>query len=921
MAGVLSFGSNIFFQFSNLFIHEIEVLCGYMMGDIKRLFDPKSVALIGASEEEGSVGYTLMKNLLVGEEQRKVYPVNPNRPSVFGVKCYPSVKDVPEHVDLAVVAVPAKIVPNIIEQCGEAGVDGVIIISAGFKETGEEGKKLEERIDSIRQRYGMRILGPNCMGVVRPHIALNATFLRKVPEPGQIAFVSQSGALGAAILDWAIDAHIGFSMFVSLGSMLDIDFGDVIDYLGNDPHTKSIIIYMESIGNAKKFMSAARGFAMTKPIIVIKAGRFSESARAATSHTGALAGDDAIYDASFKRAGVVRVVEVEDMFNCASVLDTNLLPEGPSLAVITNAGGPGVMAADAIVENKLVLAELSKEAIDSLNSFLPSHWSKSNPVDILGDADVGRYVKAVELFMFDKNVDGILIIYTPQGAASPKALAEALVERVKRRLKPVLCVWIGGSDLDEARQILYQNDIPTYSTPEDAVRTYMYMYNYKRNLELLYETPELLSVDWNPPKNNLKVLIRRVAKEGRDVLTEDEAERFLEGYGIQVPPHAIVKDPEEAIYIARGIGYPVVVKVLSQDVIHKSDVGGVVVGIRSDEELIRASDSMVKFLKERVPNARIKGFYLQKMVAPIDYELIIGCKKDPYFGSAILFGMGGIGVEVFKDFSIGLPPLNQTLARRLIEETKVYQMLKGYRNKPAADMRQLEETLVKFSNLVVDFPEISEMDVNPLVISNGKVYALDARIVIDRNALAYSDKDLFRHMVIIPYPSENVTLWTLRDGTEVLIRPIRPEDEPLWVDFVKGLSEESLRNRFFYVLKEITREMIIRYCHIDYDREIAFVAELRKDGQRKLIGISRLIMDPDKRNGEFAVAIADEYQGKGLGHKMVDMLIGVAQKQGLDRIYGVVLSSNKRMLELCSNLGFDLKMLSEEETLVSMHLK
>lgn len=891
------------------------------MGDIRKLFDPKSVALIGASEEEGSVGQTLMKNLLAGKGRRSVYPVNPNRPSVFGMKCYPTIKEVPEHVDLAVVAVPAKIVPSVVEQCGEVGVDGVVIISAGFREAGEEGRKLEERIESIRQRYGMRILGPNCMGVVRPHVNLNATFLRRVPEPGQIAFVSQSGALGAAILDRAIDAHIGFSMFVSLGSMLDVDFGDVINYLGNDPYTKSIIIYMESIGNAKKFMSAARGFARTKPIIVIKAGRFSESAKAAASHTGALAGDDAIYDASFKRAGVVRVKEIEDMFNCASVLDTNLLPEGARLAVVTNAGGPGVMAADAVVENRLALASLSKETFDSLNSFLPPHWSKSNPVDILGDADIARYVKALELLLSDKNVDGILVIYTPQGAAPPKELAESLVEKVKRRRKPVLCVWIGGSDLDDARQILYQNDIPTYNTPEDAVRTYMYMYIYKRNLELLYETPELLSVDWHPPKNNLKVLIGRVAKEGRYVLTEDEAERFLEGYNIQVPPHAVAKDSEEAAYLAHEIGYPVVVKVLSQDVLHKSDVGGVVVGIRSDDELRRAVDSMTKRIRESMPNARLKGFYLQKMIEPIDYELIVGCKKDPYFGSVILFGMGGIGVEIFNDFSIGLPPLNQTLARRLIEDTKAYQMLRGYRNKPAVDIKQLEETLVRFSNLVVDFPEISEMDVNPLVVSNNNMYALDARIVIDRNALTHGKHDFFRHMVIMPYPTEHVILWTLRDGTEVLIRPIRPEDEPLWVEFVRGLSEESLRNRFFYVLKEITRDMIIRYCNIDYDRELALVAELRKDGRRRFIGISRLIMDPDKKNGEFAIVVADEYQGKGLGHKLVDMLIGVAQDQELERIYGVVLSSNRRMLELCSNLGFEMRRLSEEETLVYMHLK
>jgi len=888
------------------------------MGDMSKLFNPKSVALIGASEEDGSVGQTLMRNLISGSG-RSVYPVNPKRTSVMGVRCYPTIKDVPEPVDLAIIAVPAKIVPDVVEQCGDAGVNGLIIISAGFREVGEEGKRLEERIESMRSKYGMRIIGPNCLGVIRPNVGLNATFLRRSPEPGQIAFISQSGALGSAILDWAIDAHIGFSMFVSLGSMLDVDFGDLIDYLGNDPNTRSIIIYMESIGRAKRFMSASRGFARTKPIIVIKSGRFTESAKAASSHTGALAGDDAIYDAAFKRAGVVRVKEVEDMFNCSSVLETNLLPEGPRLAIVTNAGGPGVMAVDSMMENKLSLAAFSDETIKSLDSFLPGYWSRGNPVDILGDADLDRYVKTVELCLADENVDGLLVIYTPQGAAPPTNLAEALVTKVKRRKKPVLTVWIGGSDLGEARDAFYHNDIPTYPTPEQAVKTYTYMYAYKRNLELLYETPEALSIDWEPPKNNLKAMVARIANEGRTYLTEDEAERFLENYGIQVPPHAFADDADEAIYFAHQIGYPVVLKVLSQDVVHKSDVGGVIKDIHSDSDVRNAIDSMAKVVKEKKPSARIKGFYVQKMIGGIDYELIIGCKKDPYFGSVILFGMGGIGVEVFNDFSIGLPPLDQVLAKRMMEETKVYELLKGYRNKPPADIRQLEEAMVKLSNIVVDFPEIAEMDINPLVVSDGKVCALDARIVLDVGAIGQTDP--YRHMVIIPYPIKYIVPWTLRDGTEVLIRPIRPEDEPLWLEFVKGLSEESLRNRFFYILKEITREMIIRYCNIDYDREIAFVAELRGSGQSKFIGISRLIMDPDKRNGEFAVVVADEHQGKGLGYKLVDMLIGVAQEQGLERVYGLVLSSNRRMLDLCASLGFTVETLQGEESRVHLHLK
>jgi acetyltransferase len=888
------------------------------LGDIGRILAPKTVALIGATEREGSIGRAIMENLLLSKD-RKVFPINPNRKAVLGVECHPNITSVPEHIDLAIIATPAHTVPEIVEECGKAGVEGIIIISAGFREVGEEGKNLEKQIVEIRKKYGMRIIGPNCMGVIRPNISLNASFLKVSPEPGNIAFISQSGALGSAILDWAINAHIGFSIFASLGSMVDVDFGDLIDFLGEDPDTRSIMLYMENVGNAKKFMSAARGFARNKPIIVVKSGRFAESARATLSHTGAMASDDRVYDAAFKRVGVVRVKEVADLFNAAAVLDSRHLPRGPRLAIITNAGGPGVMATDTLIELGGRLAKFSDESLKTLDSVLPSFWSKGNPVDVLGDADTERYVNAVNICLTDPEVDGILIIYTPQGAAKPDELANAVAEITKKAEKPVVTAWIGGADVQDARKIFLLDNIPTYETPEDAVKTYLFMYSYGRNLELLYETPAELPVDQAPPKYNLKALIRKAASEGRTVLTEEESKRFLLNYGIPVTKPYVTRNVEEAINAANEIGYPVVLKISSPDITHKSDVGGVVTGISSDEMLREEYSRMIKRVKENVPQARVEDVAVQKMVKKVDYDVILGAKKDKDFGSAILFGMGGTGAETIGDFSIGLPPLNQTLAIRLMEETKVYKMLQGERGKPPADMKQLEQIVVSFSNLVVDFPEISEMDINPLAVSNGKACALDARIVIDKDALEYTSQ--YPHLVITPYPTRYVIPWSLSDGTEVILRPIRPEDEPLEREMLTTLSEETLRGRFFKVIKKITHEMLIRFCNIDYDREMAIVAETREGEKRRIIGIGRVIIEPDFRNGEFAVVVHDDYQGKGLGYKLVDMLIGIAQEKGLEELYGIVLTDNKRMIMICEELGFAIKHLPGGISRVELVLK
>lgn len=888
------------------------------MPNLERMLNPRTVAAIGASEKEGSVGECLMKNLLLGRDARKIYPVNLTQASVMGLKCYPNVGAVPEHVDLAVIATPAKTVPGLVEECAKAGVEGVIIISAGFREIGEEGARLEDEIRRLQKKYEIRILGPNCVGVIKPHVGLNATFLRDNPRPGQIAFVSQSGALGSAMLNWAISAGIGFSMFASLGSTLDIDYGDMIDYLGEDPNTRSIIIYMEGVGNAKKFMSAARGFARTKPIIVIKAGKHMAGAKAASSHTGALAGDYAVYDAAFKRAGVVIVDEIGELFNCASVLDSRFLPQGPRLAIVTNAGGPAVLAADSIVSNRGELAKLSENTTRTMDAALPSYWSHGNPMDILGDADVKRFELAVRTCISDPNVDGLLVIYTPQGTTQPTQIAEAVAKIAGDRRKPMLTVWMGEESVADARQVFRRNNIPTYPTPEEAVKTYMYMYRYKRNLDLLYQTPEELPVDFSPPKSHLKVLIRKAAKE-RTALTQAEVDRFLDAYDIPRAKGSLAKTSEQAVMVASDLGYPVVLKIASQDILHKTDIGGIVTGIDSAQTLKDAYKTLMERARKAKADARIDGVYVQKMIRNVDYELILGSKKDPDFGSVILFGMGGIGVELLHDFSIGLPPLNQVLAKRIIEETKIYEALsKGLRNKMPIDLRPLEEITVRFSNLIVDFPEIAEIDINPLVVSEGKVLVLDARLIIDKSAVERTET--YPHLVIMPYPTKWVTPWRTKDGVEVTLRPIRPEDEPMELELIRGLSTETSRFRFFQIIKDLPHEALVRFCNIDYDREMAFIAETREGDRRIEIGVSRLILEPNKKRGEFAVVIADKYQGKGLGIKLVDMLVEVAKEKGVESIFGIIMAENLKMIRLCEKLGFTIRR-EQENVIAELKLK
>jgi acetyltransferase len=891
--------------------------------NLDKIFNPQNVAIIGASDVEGSVGFAIVKNFTQMGYTGKVFFVNNRKPEILGVKTYPTVDQVSEPLDLAIIATPAKTIPDVMEECGKAQVKGVIIVSAGFKETGAPGKALEERISEVAKKYGIRVIGPNCIGLIRPRNNLNATFLDKMPKPGNIAFISQSGALGSAILDWAIHQNIGFSNFVSVGSMIDVDFGDLIDYFGSDPKTKSILMYIEGITDARKFMSAARHFARTKPIIVVKSGQFSESAKAAASHTGSLSGEDSIYDAAFKRAGIVRVNEIVDLFNAAEVLGTQPLPQGPRLAIITNAGGPGVMATDSLIAQGGKLAKLSQKTLDSLNGILPPFWSHGNPIDVLGDARSERYKAAVEACLNDENIDGILIVFTQQAVSESVEIAKNIVELVRSKSyqnKTILTSFMGYGAVQEANNILNANNIPTYTTPEQAIRTYMYMYNYQRNIDLLYETPEELPVDAAPPKRPIMAILRNAAFENREILTEDEAKKILKYYNFPVVKTAVANNVEEAVIFAQEMGFPVVLKILSPQIIHKSDAGGVILNVNSPQKVREAFEVLIQRATAYNPNAQIIGVTVQAMIEKKGQEIIIGGKTDPVFGPVILFGMGGVGVELFKDYSIGLPPLNTTLIHRMMEETKIYRLLKGWRNAPPMDLKKLDETVLMFSQLLVDFPQIKEIDINPLLISEKDACILDARIVIDKDRVCKKFEP-HEHMVISPYPKKYEILWLLKNGQEVLLRPIKPEDEPMWLEMFQSFSEESIRYRFFQMLKDTPHEVRVRYCNVDYDREIAIVAEIVENGKRKILGVSRVSIESDEKSGEMAFIVSDYWQGLGLGTKMVDYTLDIVKEKGIERVFAIMLQDNYRALSLTKKMGFKIDYLSDGTVKANLNLK
>jgi acetyltransferase len=874
--------------------------------NLDRLFDPRSVAVIGASNTKGSVGYILLRNLIGAEYEGVVYPVNRTALSVQAIQAYPTISQVPRKIDLAIIAVPAKTVPDVVRECGEAGVSGAVIVSSGFKEIGAEGKKLEEHVLSIANSYGLRLVGPNCLGYVRPARHLNATFAHVMPEPGRVAFISQSGALGTAILDWATANKVGFSAFVSVGSMCDVDFGDLIDYFGADPQTNSIILYVEALPDARKFMSAARHFAKTKPIIVVKSGRSARAAMAAASHTGAIAGDDTLYSAAFRRAGVVRVDEIQDLFDASEALSRVSSPRGPKLGIVTNAGGPGVMATDRLLSLGGELAELRPETDAKLLECLPTFAARGNPVDVGGDADAERYAAAAAALMDDPHCDGVLAILTPQAMSYPTQTAEALIEVSRRHpRKPLLTSFMGEIKVAEGIEAFRSAHVPTFDAPEDAVRAYLYMYQYTKSLQTLYETPTDILPQFSPDRDKVKSIFVEVARQERSTLTEIEAKDVLEAYGLPVVKTLLATSPEECARLAEQIGFPVAIKILSHDITHKSDVGGIALNVRSAPEAAKQFAKITERVHAAVPEAKLMGVTVQAMSRG-GYEVIIGSRKDRTFGPALMFGMGGTGVELYRDVAVDFPPLNQALAKTMINDTKVSQLLRGYRGGTPVDMEALEQALVKVSYLLVDFPEIIEMDVNPLQVRPDGMAALDARVMIeprDVRKIAQAGS----HLIISMYPTKYE--WQVNLGPEkVELRAIKPEDEELWREMIESLSDATAEYRFFGPVKEITKTMLVRYCHIDYDREIAIVAIGGKGRKRQMLGVARLTIETaNAEEGEFAIVVRDSYQRKGLGSRLMNALIEAARDQYVREIYGHVLANNSGMLRFAESLGFDIR--------------
>ena len=886
-----------------------DILRARQQQSLNSILAPKVVAVIGATESPNTVGRTVFQNLGRGGFEGVVYPVNPKRASVLCVKACPNIAAVPEKVDLAVICTPAKTVPGIIHECAEAGVRGAIIISAGFKEIGAEGVKLEQEILSQARGAGMRIVGPNCLGVMIPKIGLNATFATAIARPGGVGFLSQSGALCTAVLDWSLKENVGFSLFASLGSMLDVSWGDLIYHLGDDPDTKSIVIYMETIGDARAFLSAAREVALTKPIIVIKPGRTEQAAKAAASHTGSLTGSDEVLEAAFRRAGVLRVGTIAELFHMAEVLGKQPRPRGPNLTIITNAGGPGVLATDMLVGSGGQLTELSPETFKAYNELLPPHWSRNNPVDILGDAAPEKYAKAIDIAAKDPNCNGVLVILTPQAMTDPTGTAEQIKPYAKLDGKPILASWMGGREVAAGEDVLNAAGIPTYDYPDTAARAFQYMWRYSQNLKALYETPAL-HAEYHASETaqaDVEALIQNVRKAGRTILTEFESKKLLAAYGIPTVETQVAKTEAEAVSLAEKIGYPVVLKLYSETITHKTDVGGVQLNLRTAAAVKTAWKTIAKAVKERAGAEHFLGVTVQPMIKLGDgYEIILGSSIDPQFGPVLLFGTGGQLVEVFKDRALALPPLNATLARRMMERTKIYAALKGVRGRAPVNMAALEELLVRFSQLVVEQKWISEIDINPLLASPERLLALDARVVVFGQNVT---EDKLPTPAIRPYPAQYASEWKLKDGAPVTIRPIRPEDEPLVVKFHESLSEETVYQRYFSSLKlteRIAHERLTRICFNDYDREIALVVERKgtKADDNQILGIGRLSKLRGRNEAEFSLLVSDRWQRQGLGTELLKELVQIARAEKLSRVSAVIMATNRSMQHVAQKAGF-----------------
>lgn len=886
--------------------------------DIAPFFEARSVALVGASERPGSLGTVLMENLTQSGFEGPIYPVNAARSEVSGRRSYKSIQDIGETVDLAVVVTPARTVPQILEDCGASGTHAAVILSAGFRETGAEGRELEDDVLSVARHHGIRFIGPNCLGVMRPDIGLNATFSSVMARPGRIALVSQSGAMCTAMLDWAEPRNVGFSCVISSGIAADVDFGEILDYLVFDPATRAIMLYVEGIHDARRFMSALRAASRAKPVIVMKGGRYREGSRAAVSHTGALVGSDDVFDAALTRAGAVRVNDYAHFFAVAETLHTGLKTNGPRLAIVTNGGGPGVIAADALVDHTLPLAQLTDDTVARLDKALPSLWSGGNPVDVIGDAPAERYAAAVEACLGDANVDSVLAILVPVGLTAPLDVARAVTKLADDTSKPLLTCWMGDTSMQSSRAHFRAAGIPTFATPEAAIESFAAAAAHRANQKLLLEVPEPTSVNVERDRSGAEAIIQNALASGRTVLDVVESKALLAAFGMPIIRSIPAHSAAEAIAIAEEVGLPVAMKIHSPDLTHKSDVDGVRLGVASGAEVRKAYHDLVESARAMRPDATINGVIIEPMWRPrAGRELMLGVINDEAFGPAISVGLGGTMVEVIGDRRVGLPPLNRYLARKLVDGTRAATYLAPYRGKPAANRDAVEKVILQLSDMVSQLPWVAELDINPLVVDESSARAIDARIVVRRVSPAASP---YAHMAIHPYPVDLVDELVLADGTALTVRPIRPEDAVLEREFVNGLSERSRYLRFMATLKEITPDMLSRFTQIDYDREVALIAIVPGGDRDRQIAVARYIMYPDGRGCEFAIVVGDDWHHKGIATYLLQRLIDIARDRRLERMDGLVLRENRGMLKLAKDLGFVEHRVPEDPQLVRVSL-
>ncbi|MBC35030.1 MAG: GNAT family N-acetyltransferase [Bacteroidetes bacterium] len=879
---------------------------------LSNFFRPKRIAIIGVPANPNSVGGITLTNIVRGGFRGVVYPVNPKYEAVMGIPCYPNVKSLPKNPDLAVITTSAKLVPQLVEECGEAGINSIIIMSAGFKEIGEVGEKLEAQIKQICDKYpGMRIIGPNCMGVIAPGISMNLSFARTMPKKGHVAFISQSGALGSSLIDWAREENLGFSYFVSIGNAMDLSFGELIDYFGQDSNTKSIVLYVETIKDVRKFMTAARAFARKKPIVVYKAGRFPESARAASSHTGAIATEDAVYDAVFRRAGMARVYDIANIFNFTDLIGRKRIPKGGNLAILTNAGGPGVMATDSLIANGGTLVKLGDDTIKQLNEILPPFWSHGNPVDVIGDADYLRYTKAAKIVIEDPNVDAVLAILTPQAMTQPTETAREIAKIAETNSKPIMAAWMGGKSMREGIRLFNDEGIAVYETPEHAIQAFMTLVNYSRNLEVLFETPKDVPVRFNYDRQKIREDFHIQMKEKGNILSEVDSKQFLESYGISTIESKLAKNEREAISIANKMGYPLVMKVSSPDIKYKTVAGGVVLNIGGEKGLVAAYRSIERNMAEKMPEAQIDGVTLQPMLNTKEgVQINLGINKDPLFGTVLLAGMGGSAADLIKDMSLGFPPVNERLARLMLETLKIYPMLSGYRGQNPMNTDKLIEVIIRLSYIAADHPEIDELNIGPILVTEKDAIVLDARVEVDREILN-NPIPKYSHLALYPYPEKFVKTDRLADGTQIILRPIKPEDEPMWLEMLSSCSKESIYSRFRYNFHFDSHEIATQFCYIDYGREIAIVVEIMDEGERKLVAVGRLIADPDHDSAEYAILITDAWQRRELGVMISEYCIDIAKDWGIREFYAQTTKDNQPMIAVFRKLNFRIKFNSD----------